>query len=932
MKRSDLREQKEMTKKMNKLNKRKKTTNKIVKYVKWTFLIVFLIGIGIGGYYGFKFYPEYKSMSAEADEIIEQVNERTFVRLDPTQIVRKDGTLVREFTKAPYKYIESHEMPPEVKNAFVAIEDKSFYRHEGVDIRANLRALRALIQNRGEITQGGSTITQQLVKNTFLTNEQTYDRKLKEILISVRLENELSKDKILEYYINNIYYGNGAHGIETAAHYYFSESVSNLSLSEIALLAAIPNNPTIYNPINNLDNTLSRRDRILTHMHMEEFITEEEMNEAKEQEIELNIKERDRYVSEDYEVSYIMSSASKLIMEQEGFEMKFAFENNDQRKEYNKAFQEKFNEVYDRIRVGGYTIVSTIDTEKQQELQASINNGLSNLNETEDEGLYKTQGAGVTIDNKTNELVAIVGGRTQENIDNTFNRAFLAYRQPGSVIKPIISYGIEIENGMLGSTTVNDVRDENGPRNVTDVYRGNMLASTALQRSVNTVPFEMMRNRGTKSAREMMSRMEFTNIVDEDDNAGIAIGGFTRGATPLEISGAFNMLANHGNYVRPTGIDSIKFDGEIVYENVKPERRVLNDGTAYLLTDIMKGVLTERHGTGYGLSLNNNMPAAAKTGTTDGNRDGWFAGYTPYYTSTIWVGNDNPSQVANLYGSTYPGRIWKDYMDKIHSGLEPIEFEVPTGTRKMYVNPITGEVSETKREGFIYYEYVPGAYISAQLAEQERKQQLEAQKEEERRQAEQERRENFLREYGITEEEEMNNRENVKNKIYQALDIKINNDNDYNNAKRLLDEAESMLNKIKVESERNNYEWQIERALITISQRRIEAEERKEEEERLRKVREEQEREEQEREEQRKEREEQERLEREEQERLEEQRKEREEQERLEREEQERLEREEQERLEKEEKERLELEEQESEEHEEQESNNDEEKQNSGDN
>lgn len=888
MNRSEIRKQN----KMNKENKRKTTTKKFIKYIKLTFVMLFLIAVGVIGYYGFKFYPQYEAMSAEADEIIEQINERTFVRLDPTSIVRKDGTVVREFTKAPYKYIESHEMPPEVKESFVAIEDKSFYKHEGFDIRANLRAVKALIDNKGEITQGGSTITQQLVKNTFLTHEQTYERKIKEILISVRLENRLSKDKILEYYINNIYYGNGAHGIETAADYYFSDSVSNLSLSEIALLAAIPNNPTVYNPITNLENAMARRDRILTHMFEEQFITESEMNIAKEKQIELNLKEKDKYVPEDYEVTYIMSSATKIIMEHEGFDTRFAFDSNQQRKEYNKEFEERFNETYDRLRAGGYTLVSTIDPVKQEQLQDSINQGLSQFTSVEDDGLYRTQGAGVTIDNRTNELVAIVGGRTQESVANTFNRAFLSYRQPGSVIKPVIVYGVEVENGMLGSTNVNDVKAEDGPRNAGGTYRGNMTAREALQRSVNTVPFEMLRRRGVQSAREIMTRMEFSNIVDGDDNAGLAIGGFTHGTTPLEINGAFSTFANNGNYVRPTGIDSIQFDGDVIYENVKQERRILNDGTAYLLTDMMKGVLDERHGTGYGLALNNNMPAAAKSGTTDGNRDGWFAGYTPYYTSTIWVGNDNPSKIDNLYGGTYPGRIWKDYMDKVHSGLEPIDFEVPAGTKKMYVNPITGEVSDVKREGFIHYEYVPEAYITAQRAEQERLAEIERQKEEERKQAEQARKEEFLREYGVTEEEELRNRANLESKIAQALAVQINSDNDYEVARQLLIEAERMLDNIKVEAERNNYEWQIERGHLAIQQGKVEAENRrKAAEEELRRFQEQQERQ----------REEQERLEQEEEERRLEEERERELREQREQEEREQREREEQERLEQEE-------------------------------
>lgn len=172
-------------------------------------------------------------------------------------------------------------------------------------------------------------------------------------------------------------------------------------------------------------------------------------------------------------------------------------------------------------------------------------------------------------------------------------------------------------------------------------------------------------------------------------------------------------MANNGNYVRPTGIDKIYFDGELIYENNKQENKVYNEGTAYLLTDMLKGVLTERWGTGYGLSLKSGMPAAAKSGTTDSNKDGWFAGYTPYYTTTIWVGNDQPSQIKGLYGGTYPGRIWKNYMDKIHEGLTVEDFKMPAGTKMMYVNTKTGDISEVQKSGYTSYEVVTSAYISS---------------------------------------------------------------------------------------------------------------------------------------------------------------------------------------------------------------------------
>lgn len=827
MNRSEIREKERLKLKEERKNNKRFAFRRVAKIFKISFLTVLLIGIVIAGYLGFKFYPQYEKMSNEANITIEQINKRTFVRLDPSLIVRPDGTEVRKFPKAPYKYIESANIPDNVKNAFIAIEDKGFYEHGGFDVKANLRAVKALVVNKGAITQGASTITQQLVKNTFLTNEQTYERKIKELLISVRLEDKLTKEQILEYYVNNIYYGNGATGIETAADHYFSKSVVDLSLSETALLAAIPNSPTMYDPVLNMEQTLKRRNTILDNMFEEEYISQAELEEAKAQEIVLNVKPGDEYTPESYEVSYLTSSATKLVMEQEGFKQKFNFESNAKRDEYKKEFEAKFNETYEKIKAGGYTIVSTIDPVKQEQLQESINQGLSMFTYVEESGLYRTQGAGVTIDNKTNELVAIVGGRTQDSIANTFNRAFLAYRQPGSVIKPIDVYGIEIENGMLASTVVNDSKAKNGPKNSGGSYKGNMTAKEAIQRSVNTVPFELLRRRGVTSAIEHMTRMEFTNIVDEDKNAGIAIGGFTYGVTPLEVAGAFGTFANDGEYIRPTGISSIKFDGEVIYENTKHAEKIFNKGTSFLLTDMLKGVITEKHGTAKGLALSSNMPTAAKTGTTDDSKDGWFAGYTPYYTTTIWVGNDTPSQISNLYGGTYPGKIWKNYMDKIHKGLPIEDFKVPEGTRKMYVNTKTGAVSDTQKPGFNSYEYVPGEYIAAYEAEQKRLAEVERKRIEDIKRAEELRLKEFKDKYGISEEESIQNGYNIQSQINSAVNYNINNNDDYDTAKELLNSAKGMLPTIKVPSSRSDYENQIKNGYATIEQNKIDSENRK---------------------------------------------------------------------------------------------------------
>lgn len=798
--------------KTNKRSKRnsKRLFKKILKGVGIFTLLMLIVGSIVAGYFVVKYAPLYNELSQEADELLVNVNKSTFKRLDPTKILRKDGEVVREFKLAPYEYINSDDIPLYAKQAFVSIEDKNFYKHKGIDIKANLRAVKALVANKGQITQGASTITQQLVKNVFLTNEQSYRRKVKEIIMSLRVEEELSKDEILEYYINNIYFGNGAYGLETASTKYFSKPVSELSLSEITFLAAIPNNPTIYDPINNFDNTIKRRNRIIENMFEDEKITEKMKNETLKEKVTLVIKEQEKYVPENYEVSYILSSATKIVMEFEGFKLKYKFESDKERSEYNVAFEEKFQDVNQRIRAGGYEITSTIESDKQNELQLAIDQGLGRFTRIDqNKNLYETQGAGATIDNQTNELVAIVGGRTQPGNDNTFNRAFLSYRQPGSVIKPLIAHGIEIEEGKLASTMYDDSPVNRGPKNANRGYKGWITARESLERSTNTIPFKMVRDRGTELARNYMTNMEFNKIVDGDKNAGIAIGGFTYGTTPLEITSAYGTLANQGKYIKPTGINKIVYNKDLnVYKNNKSGKQVYNDGTAYLLTDMMKGVINKEWGTGKGLDLGA-MPVAGKTGTTDDSKDGWFAGYTPYYTTAIWVGNDTPKTISGLFGGTYPGKIWQNYMKKIHNGLSVQDFEMPKGTKMMYLNSRTGDVSDVPKRGYNNYEIIPANYrfklevkraLTSQklLLDKTRADKAERERIKKEIAAEKERLAKFKAKYGVEEAVELQNQATTLANINEALNKFINSENDYKSAIEWLNKAAISAKEIKV--------------------------------------------------------------------------------------------------------------------------------------
>ena len=761
------------------------------------FFIIFLIVSGFVAYIGYSFYPEYEQMKIEAKQVLGKMDETTFKRLEPTQIVRRNGEVVREFTPAEYEYIDFTNIPSKVKQAFISIEDKNFYKHDGVDYKAIMRAGVALVKNKGSITQGGSTITQQLIKLTFLTNEQTYIRKIKEVFISWEIEKMLSKDTILEYYINNIYFGHGAYGFETASNYYFSKTSDELSLAEIAFLAAIPNNPTLFDPIDKKENTITRQTRILDHMLLDEVITDNEYYNAINEEIVLNIKEKEAYIPEDFEISFILHSAIEIIMEEEGFKLQYEL-SNEQRKIYQEEYNERYLEINKRIRQGGYTITSTVDPDKQMKLQKSVNQGLQRFTKVGEDGLYETQGAAVVIDNESHEVVAIVGGRTAENQVNTFNRAMLAYRQPGSIMKPIAAYGVEADIDLLGFSIYDDVKDDKGPKNSGGTYRGKMSARESLERSVNTIPFELVKNRGPRLVHKYLHKMRFNKITEDDLNAGVAIGGLTYGATPLEIAAAFSTLANEGEYVRLTGVSDMKFQDELIFSNNKEGVPVYKKGTAYLMTDMLKGVLESPRGTGKNMKLKK-MPAAGKTGTTNENKDGWFAGYTPYYTTVVWVGNDVPKPIKGLFGSTYPGQIWKSYMEEIHKDLEIKDFKesnsvmtVYVANNKIYDYYVKGSVEEIMPIHMMdRYDVISKGKIE----------QMKKKEEEERLRQEKIKREEkeitFFEKYGISlkqEENEISKIESVINKIL-SIETKTDIDLEYslNNLNQLLMDSNNKL-------------------------------------------------------------------------------------------------------------------------------------------
>lgn len=710
---------KEYNKNKKKLrNNRRK--NKILKVIKTVFIygsITFVVLLfGILGY----FYKEYKPMLQEiydnAMAKVEQIDDKTFKDKSNSILYYEDGSVMKQLNIHDYKYIEYSQIPSTVEDALLSIEDIRYYEHDGVDLKAVARAGYQLIKNKGEKTQGGSTITQQLVKLKFLTLEKSYERKLEEMIIAYHLEKKFSKTEILEFYLNTINYGSGAYGIESAANKYFSKSIKELTLSEIAFLTGIPNNPSLYSPITNYDNAIKRRDLILAQMLKYEKITEKEYTEAIKQEIVLNVKET-VYEPDNYEVSFVISSAAKEIMRKNDFEFRYWFDSEADRNEYLALYNAEFKEAESIVRNGGFKIYSTIQKDKQDLLQKTINEKMSVYTGKDSKtGLYKTQASAVSVDNVKGELIAIVGGRTQEDIANTYNRAFLSNRQPGSAIKPLLVYLPLLEKGILATNTFTDEKDAKGPNNVDFRYRGRMTVSEAVARSVNTIPFKITVKYGARNLLSYLEGLEFSGLDYRDNNNTVGIGGFTYGTNTYEMANGFYTIVNGGEYVRLTGIKKIIDNyGDVYYEDEKEGKQVFDSGTSYLMTDILKGVFTESYGTAYRDKLaRQDIEVAGKTGTTNGYRDLWMVGYTPYYTTSVWLGNDTPASLNN--GAYYSKEIWRSYMDAIHKGLEAKEFEVPKRIKMAYVNPANGQVSDTEKSGWVK-QWVTAVYLEKLAAE-----------------------------------------------------------------------------------------------------------------------------------------------------------------------------------------------------------------------
>ena len=439
-------------------------------------------------------------------------------------------------------------------------------------------------------------------------------------------------------------------------------------------MCSIPNRPETYNPLEHYDNAIKRKDRILKQLLQEKKITEAEYSDASYTEIVLDPAEAIK--SQDYMATYAISCATKALMQQHGFEFRYEFANDADRKNYQKEYDTLYDECRTQLNTGGYHIYTSLSRSRQKKLQTSVNDALKGFKEKTKDGTYKLQGAATCIDNETGFVVAIVGGRKQKSTTGyTLNRAFQSYRQPGSCFKPVAVYTPALERGYTPNSIVDDSRFKGGPSNSGNSYLGKITLRRAVEKSKNVVAWKIFKEITPKVGLSYPLKMHFANIVDNDYYLSASLGGLTNGVTTVEMASAYATIANDGVYREPTCIKKITdSEGNVILKNNGTKRKgtkVYEKNAARSMTDILTGVLTS--GTAAGHELNN-MSCAGKTGTTNDKKDGWFCGFTPYYTTTVWVGYDSPRTLEDLYGSTYPLTIWENFMNEIHIGLENKDF------------------------------------------------------------------------------------------------------------------------------------------------------------------------------------------------------------------------------------------------------------------
>lgn len=645
--------------------KKSKKLKKIVLFIIFAVIIILGIKLGISTHI-------WKSMAKDMT-----LNENSVVKdIDGNTI----ATLGSEVKK---KVVFYDEIPDNLKNAYVAIEDERFYSHNGVDIKRTASAIGSYIIHFGSSSFGGSTITQQLVKNLTGDSTDSVTRKVNEWWKAWQLETCLSKDEILETYLNIIYVGPSIYGVEAGAEYYFNKSVQNLTIEECAFLAGINNSPNSYNPFsnkNNSDKIINRTKTVLAKMKELGYIkNDDEYNQAIQNvEKGLNFKNGEVVSSNDiysYHTDALITEITEDICDK-----------------YN--ISETFATNY--INMAGLTIYSTQDSDVQNQIETETAKGKYIL--TSKNGGDSSQAAMVIIDHKTGNVVGCTGGLGKKTTSRSFNRATQSVRQTGSAIKPIAVLLPAIDKKIVTAATILDDTEQDFENNYHPTDYSKSLGKVTVRRAVESsqnIPFvEIMEELKPKNSIKYLEKMGITTLTEKDNSLPLALGGLENGISPLQMAGAYSTIANDGVYIEPTFYTKIeKKNGSTFIKTTQKTKRVCSKQVAYILKEILIQPVLGENGTATYCKISG-VDVAAKTGTTDENYDRWLCGFTPYYTAVTWYGYDQNESIE--FNQRNPaGLIWANVMSRIHTGLQSAKFENPGAITTATICSTTGKKATT---------------------------------------------------------------------------------------------------------------------------------------------------------------------------------------------------------------------------------------------
>lgn len=603
-------------------------------------------------------------------------------------------------------------MPPELKEAFIAIEDERFLKHHGVDWKRTTGAVLKWFTSK-DSAYGGSTITQQLIKNVTGDSRRSPIRKIQEMIRALNLERKMSKDEIIEMYMNTIYLGQGCHGVQTAANKYYSKDVSELSLAECASIAGITQYPAKYDPFLNFEAHKEKQELVLGKMLELGYINEEEHEAAVNEELALHEGSTKNLGAtvQSYFVDQIVLDVMNDLMEK---------------------YDISESEATKKLFKGGLKIYSTLDPDVQSAMEKVFEN---NSEVTYKESQY--QSAMVVIDPKTGHIKGIVGGRGKKTGNRILNRASQSLRQPGSSIKPIAVYAPAIEEKLITPATIlSDTPLTIGdwsPKNADRTFMGDVTARVAVEKSRNIPAVRVLQKLTVdKSFDFLTKKLGITSLVDSVRGAdgkihsdkflsSLALGGLTNGVSPVEMTAAYAAFANGGMYNKPvTYTKVIDSNGMVILENELKPTRAMSEETAFTMANMLSGVMT--YGTGTGASLASGQWAGGKTGTSDDDKDKWFVGFTPHYAAGVWSGYDLSQKYGGISGNPSVS-LWKRVMDNIHSGLPKAVLAQPDSMAVRTVcqesGKLVGESCTNKRTDYFKSGTQPNSFCEAHEEEPE---------------------------------------------------------------------------------------------------------------------------------------------------------------------------------------------------------------------